>query len=319
PRQDETVEEAREGRRFRPEVLRALAINARRAVVLGLLAGAFFVGYGRPAPPSEPPAAPAASAGPGPGAVTPTAAPAPEPSAAPVARVEPAGPADAPAVLLEGESRPFLGAWWVLLPLLGLAGLVAWRSSLQAQVVVRDSTAFEKALTVWGPVIGLRARTPRALKRFVNRVRYYAMRQRTSETPPHGLAWVAAEWERRKAAAKAAPAVPEKIRAWVWPDARPPATENSALHAIQDGTLVALCAVRNLGMTEEFDFRDLSLERFEQASGLEGTRKEALVEAAKAHVAEDQDPETVNTLGPLALTDEQLARFQAIAGGIDFH
>ena len=45
-------------------------------------------------------------------------------------------------------------------------------------LIVRDSPTFEKALDVWYPLVIARHRTPRSVKRFMNRVRYFAMRQR---------------------------------------------------------------------------------------------------------------------------------------------
>lgn len=49
--------------------------------------------------------------------------------------------------------------------------------------VVRDSRTFRIALEAWSPVIGARGGTPRQIKRFLNRLRFYAMRQRTYAEP----------------------------------------------------------------------------------------------------------------------------------------
>ncbi|HLM44213.1 MAG TPA: P-loop NTPase fold protein, partial [Myxococcaceae bacterium] len=50
-------------------------------------------------------------------------------------------------------------------------------------VVVRDSQPFIDALHIWRPVIMLNHRTPRSIKRFLNRVRFYAMCQRALAAP----------------------------------------------------------------------------------------------------------------------------------------
>ncbi len=42
---------------------------------------------------------------------------------------------------------------------------------------VRDSDEFEKALEIWAPLVAARRNTPRTIKRFGNRIRYFAMLQ----------------------------------------------------------------------------------------------------------------------------------------------
>jgi KAP family P-loop domain len=75
--------------------------------------------------------------------------------------------------------------WWSWqMPLAGfiaLGGAVLLVHALRREdPVVRDSKDFSDALDIWVPVVLTRTRSPRAVKRFVNRVRYYAM----CETPP---------------------------------------------------------------------------------------------------------------------------------------
>jgi len=74
---------------------------------------------------------------------------------------------------------------WRLLPfvLLGVvfAGLGAWRLSVAPDVVIHDSREFEEALARWHPLISSGRNTPRAIKRYLNRVRYLAMLQREPE------------------------------------------------------------------------------------------------------------------------------------------
>ena len=46
------------------------------------------------------------------------------------------------------------------------------------ELLVDDSPGFRKALEIWGPVVALRRETPRGIKRFMNWVRFLAMRVR---------------------------------------------------------------------------------------------------------------------------------------------
>jgi hypothetical protein len=74
------------------------------------------------------------------------------------------------------------------LPLyLGMAlALAAWafRFATRPDVVVHDSDEFRRALRAWSPyIVAARQPTPRTAKKFLNRVRYYAMRQ-SAHTPP---------------------------------------------------------------------------------------------------------------------------------------
>jgi hypothetical protein len=73
--------------------------------------------------------------------------------------------------------------WWLVLPaLFGVVIIVrafTWSRDLQFQ----DKPDFRQALQIWGPVVGSIASSPRERKRFVNRVRYLAMRQRGETSP----------------------------------------------------------------------------------------------------------------------------------------
>jgi len=73
----------------------------------------------------------------------------------------------------------------VILPMVVvLMVAAAWVLTRRPDVVVRDSPAFKEALGMWHPIISEACPTPRALKRFLNRVRYLAMRQRIEEDEP---------------------------------------------------------------------------------------------------------------------------------------
>jgi len=55
-----------------------------------------------------------------------------------------------------------------------------WALTRKPDLVVKDSVVFSKALEIWYPLVVARQRTPRSVKRFMNRLRYLAMRQRTT-------------------------------------------------------------------------------------------------------------------------------------------
>lgn len=74
--------------------------------------------------------------------------------------------------------RPLASYWPLPLALLGLLGVAVWLLTRRPDLVVKDSEEFEKALRIWHPLVFNKYKTPRSLKRFMNRVRYLAMRER---------------------------------------------------------------------------------------------------------------------------------------------
>ena len=65
------------------------------------------------------------------------------------------------------------------LPLLiVLAGLAAYALLRSLDSVVRDSEAFSRAVEIWKRLVIAKSQNPREIKRFQNRVRYFAMRLR---------------------------------------------------------------------------------------------------------------------------------------------
>jgi len=68
---------------------------------------------------------------------------------------------------------------WFLLAL----GVLAYTMKMPVRRP-KDSADFKKALEIWKPWILLNRQTPRAIKRYLNRVRYMAMRYRTEPEPP---------------------------------------------------------------------------------------------------------------------------------------
>jgi len=67
---------------------------------------------------------------------------------------------------------------WLVLPLGLLVGGAFWILSSPPDLVVKDSEVFRDALVTWHPLIVARHSTPRSVKRFLNRIRYFAMLQR---------------------------------------------------------------------------------------------------------------------------------------------
>lgn len=109
-----------------------------------------------------------------------------EASMAAFAPLRPAGlrtgdPGDA----VPGVTRGFTFTGWpVFLIAVSIAGVAVWLFTRRPGLVVHDSDEFAAALEAWQPLLVARNRTPRSLKRFINRVRYLAMRQRPQEEDP---------------------------------------------------------------------------------------------------------------------------------------
>jgi photosystem II stability/assembly factor-like uncharacterized protein len=78
--------------------------------------------------------------------------------------------------------RDYPPVWLPLIPLSALLAAGVWMALKNLpEVVIKDSPEFAEALKIWLPVITTRRHTPRSIKRFLNRVRYLAMRQRPQE------------------------------------------------------------------------------------------------------------------------------------------
>jgi hypothetical protein len=92
-----------------------------------------------------------------------------------------ASPDKAPAELLPGRAAT-VSAWFLISPfyLFELAILLVVLQivlTTRPNLVTHDSRDFTDALSIWHPLVLSRQETPRAAKRFVNRVRFLAMRQ----------------------------------------------------------------------------------------------------------------------------------------------
>jgi hypothetical protein len=132
--------------------------------------------------------------------------------------------------------EPSLPIHLLAIPLVVLFVLGFVRLSKKRDIVVRDSVDFTDALTTWSDVIVAAHRTPRALKRFMNRIRYYAMQQ--SPLREREERWLRARlaWLRRKRGQDVAPS-----------SATPPGI-------ISEEKIVALCSlecVQSIGLWNE--------------------------------------------------------------------
>jgi photosystem II stability/assembly factor-like uncharacterized protein len=149
------------------------------AVAVGMLLLGRFLFAPLPAPqtPLEAEAPAIAAAGTTPAAATQPADSLPRAGAPAEARRR-ARPGDY--IAREAEKHSTLVVWVGLL----LALLLAWRRlANRAEPTLQDSQAFRVALKAWAPYVARQRTTPRAFKKFLNRVRYYAMRQRAAEPP----------------------------------------------------------------------------------------------------------------------------------------
>ena len=131
---------------------------------------------------ATPPAATSAtSAVQSPAPATPPPAAAPPAAPGPTARISELSGEDRAYHIQAGETAGAAQASaWVLLALLPIVvvaiviGALLWRRTL---VRTRDSQNFQDALAIWTPLVAARRNTPRAIKRFGNRLRYLAMLQ----------------------------------------------------------------------------------------------------------------------------------------------
>jgi hypothetical protein len=120
-------------------------------------------------------------------------------------------PFGSPPPTLSGTTPDESPRFGVTLPLaallaVGLAALLQLATSLR--VVERDSPEFRDALRVWHKVIVAARPTPRTIKRYLNRVRYLAMRLRSEPEPLGLLARLRTRWKLRGGEISAEPTSP---------------------------------------------------------------------------------------------------------------
>ena len=175
------------------------------------------------APPTPPPASAPSAGVSGDVAATP-AAPAPPPTAT-------SATASKPVEVIPGQSG---GRDWPLIVLLG--GLLAGIAALQyrrrkTDEAVADTDAFSEALRVWTPIVARRSPSPRAIKRFGNRLRYLAMLQQAEDAEPDG-GGLLPDWLARRFAANDAGDPPQPSSAKVDVVAEHRIVALGAIHAV---------------------------------------------------------------------------------------
>lgn len=174
-----------------------------------------------------------------------------------------------------------------------MLGLGIWRLSIPTDLVVKDSPEFIDALKIWHPVLIAKRNTPRSVKRFINRVRYFAMWQ-SAETEPQSV------WQ--------------KLAVWVGIKQR---EETMQVERIPESILVALSAIHHFGPSlvelvskwryTTNGFQGFELDAVEQRIGLAESTLLATFQAIKEH------SEKFNTWPP---TKEDHERFEILSAGI---
>lgn len=148
-----------------------------------VLAGAAYLGY-TVLPDSYPHQRPAQTIV----VTTPAAAPKSSVASAPTGTPAQPSPEKQPAVQPPTRFvRPIMANRPEVLPIIGILLIVIFgivRLSIERAKLEQDSKDFRTALRQWHPLLYAANATPRSMKRCVNRVRYYAMRQRTNPLPP---------------------------------------------------------------------------------------------------------------------------------------
>lgn len=138
------------------------------------------------------------------------------------------------AVLVPGARAVFSPGILPLLAFLALVWLASTILTRKSGLEVKDSARFVDALEIWHPLVYARLCTPRATKRFMNFVRYLAMRQRRQTDSESPLKRFLAALRQRLAGGK------------TFKDAVALVDDESSAQQIPDEVLVALAALQHL-------------------------------------------------------------------------
>jgi hypothetical protein len=190
--------------------------------------------------------------------------------------------------------------FWLMLPvtlILLYAGY--WLLTRLPDLVVKDSDEFERALKVWSPLVLAKYGTPRALKRFMNRVRYLAMQQRPQSDRPRLLDRMI-----------------EKIKLKLRLPQEEPETTKSPKEPIPESILVALAALQSYDprWLRETPFENFSthVTGLNEAPGANGNAGQALSEVKKEHIGEFGQSNW-------SLIDKYRKEFLKMSASVDVH
>jgi hypothetical protein len=110
-----------------------------------------------------------------------------------------------PVAFYPGERETGGLNWLPVLPGLLLVAFAIWILTRRPIEMINDSEDFTEALKMWRPVVGMQFDTPREMKRFVNRIRYIAMRWRRPSAQKAPVERFA-DWIQRKVGRNLTPA-----------------------------------------------------------------------------------------------------------------
>lgn len=169
-----------------------------------------------------------------------------------------------PTVFVPGIPEAHRLTWLPVIPALVLLGFGAWALTRRPNEIIQDSRKFTEALEIWQPVIGRQHSTPREIKRFLNRVRYIAMRWRKPSQQKTGLErladWVQGKVQ-RKSATEIRDAVTEIDEAGI---VRMAALEGIRGEIPTPGSDVVIAGMKH---TEQFGESSLDWKRFREITG----------------------------------------------------
>ncbi len=83
-----------------------------------------------------------------------------------------------PASFLPGAEAQNIPWRYFLSGAIVLLAFGVWKLSQPPDIIIKDSPTFAAALRFWRPLVYASRQTPRGIKRYLNRVRYYEMLQR---------------------------------------------------------------------------------------------------------------------------------------------
>ncbi len=141
-------------------------------------------------------------------------------------------------IFVPGVTETLHLAWLPVIPGLLLLGIGFWVLTRRPNEIIQDSQKFTEALEIWQPVIGQQYKTPREIKRFLNRVRYIAMR-----------------W--RKPSSQKAPF--ERFVDWLQSKVKHAKVDQEDVPEINEAEIVRMAALEGLGGEQAIHRDDISI------------------------------------------------------------